>query len=342
MATIAGSQFTATTPAHPLYVGFDVSGNVPPAHLSDFNLEVFVGGVGNAPALDPNYQGLAVLSPSGLQIDLITGAFAVTDNGTGNDTVAADGSNETITGGGAFADQILNGSDNTADGGSGTGLIDVNGTGNTVNADLGGQIVSVNTSGNTVNVGSGNNVINIDGDYTTVSGGSGADTIAAAGNNENISAGSGPELINAFGTGTVLTGGSGNDTLNVFGAGDTIAGGSGLDVLGAFANNVAIFGGTGPSTVVSTGAADTVTAGSGNMFSTASGLSFQFSDNNTVVYDDTVVGFSNGGSDIIQLAAGDTVATSVLVNGGQDTLITLSDNSTILLKGVADLTGIIR
>jgi len=30
--------------------------------------------------------GLAVLSPSGLELNLISGAFAVTDNGTGNDT----------------------------------------------------------------------------------------------------------------------------------------------------------------------------------------------------------------------------------------------------------------
>ena len=36
------------------------------------------------------------------------------------------------------------------------------------------------------------------------------------------------------------------------------------------------------------------------------------------------------------------VAYSALVNGGQDTLITLSDNSTILLKGVTDLTGIVH
>jgi hypothetical protein len=36
------------------------------------------------------------------------------------------------------------------------------------------------------------------------------------------------------------------------------------------------------------------------------------------------------------------VATSSLVNGNNDTLITLSDSSTILLKGVTDITGLIH
>jgi hypothetical protein len=55
------------------------------------------------------------------------------------------------------------------------------------------------------------------------------------------------------------------------------------------------------------------------------------------VYSDTIIGFAQANGDRIHLAAGDTVASSTLVNGGQDTLITLSNSSTILLKGVANL-----
>jgi hypothetical protein len=349
MATIAGSQFNAGDGPTTVNVGFDSNGSLPAPVGSDFNLAIFVGSDANAPSFSTvqglGYQGLAVQAPGGYELDLIGGSFAVTDNGTGGDTLVADGTGETVSGGGAFVNLTLNGSNNTANGGTGPGFIQVNGTGNTVNTGAGPQVVNVNTAGNTVNVDSGNNVISILANNTTVNGGaaaSGADTITATGNGENITAGTGPDLINATGTGTILTGGSGNDTLNVFGNGDTITGGSGTDVLGAYANDVSVMGGSGPSTVYATGVGDTVTAGTGNMTLYATGSNLQFNDNSSAVYNDTVVGFSNSGTDTIKLAGGDTVATSALVNSGQDTLVTLSDHSTILLKGVTDIAGLIN
>jgi hypothetical protein len=60
----------------------------------------------------------------------------------------------------------------------------------------------------------------------------------------------------------------------------------------------------------------------------------------TGVYADTIANFSQPNGDRIQLTT-DTVANALAhsqqVNGGQDTLITLSDNSTILLKGVSSI-----
>jgi len=60
-------------------------------------------------------------------------------------------------------------------------------------------------------------------------------------------------------------------------------------------------------------------------------------------YADTVVGFSQGLGDTIKLTGGDTsayaLAHSTQVNGGADTLITLNDGSTILLKGVSHIDG---
>jgi hypothetical protein len=58
-------------------------------------------------------------------------------------------------------------------------------------------------------------------------------------------------------------------------------------------------------------------------------------------YSDTVVGFDQSAGDAIQLTGTDTsvyaVAHQTPENGGQDTLITLNDGSTILLKGVSHI-----
>src|SRR6185437_14317973 len=103
MATIPGSQFDATAPGQPVNVVVTTTGTgLPPTVPGAFNLEVFVGALTSAPTTPAaGYQGLAVLTSSGLELDLISGAFAVTDNGSGNDTLSAFGSNETISGGGA-------------------------------------------------------------------------------------------------------------------------------------------------------------------------------------------------------------------------------------------------
>ena len=57
-------------------------------------------------------------------------------------------------------------------------------------------------------------------------------------------------------------------------------------------------------------------------------------------FTDTVVGFDQAAGDRIHLTS-DTVANAVAhsaqVNAGADTLITLSDGSTILLKGVTHI-----
>src|SRR6185312_1251011 len=110
MASIAGSQFDATAGATPVNVVETTDGTLPPPTPGVFNLEIWTGPPGTAPSTPaPGYQGLAVLSDGGLQLDLITGAFAVTDNGTGNDTLIAHGDNETISGGAANVTLILDG-----------------------------------------------------------------------------------------------------------------------------------------------------------------------------------------------------------------------------------------
>jgi hypothetical protein len=120
-----------------------------------------------------------------------------------------------------------------------------------------------------------------------------------------------------------------------------VNGGSGIDTIGLYGNNDIANGGSGTGMVVATGVGDTVDAGSGNLLIGAEGANFHFGDASGG-YADTIVGFSQPAGDRIHLTT-DTVtnalANSTLVNGGQDTLITLSDHSTILLKGITNING---
>jgi len=136
-----------------------------------------------------------------------------------------------------------------------------------------------------------------------VIGGSGADMITSTGNYDSVIGGSGPDTITVFGQGDSITGAGGADSITVFGNYDTVAAGSGSDTVSLF--------------------------GSGETFKAGTATN------------DTVVGFSQSSGDTIKLASGDTssyaVAHAAPQNGGTDTLITLNDGSTILLKGVGHI-----
>jgi len=343
MATIPGSQlFDATAsiiafPGGVNVVETSTGTGLPPAIPTDFNLEVYTGNPPNPTTPFSGYQGLAILSGGGHTLELISGTFAVTDDGTsGGNTLIADGANETISGGTNFINLILNGNNEVANGARpGGDFVEVNGTHDTVNGGTGPEAINVNAGGNTVNAGSGADTITASGDGNTIIAGSGPDTITAIGDGDTIAGGTGPELVNLVGNNGSVTAGSGADLINVFGTGDTVTAGSGSDTIGMFADSEQMFGGTGPASIIATGNADTVTAGSGDLSVAAFGPNFQFVDNGAVVYNDTITGFSQPAGDRIHLAAGDTVATLTPENGGTDTLITLSDGSTILLKGVS-------
>ena len=149
MATIPGSAYDATAPGFAVNVVETTDGTVPAPVAGQFNLEVFVGFLANAPAV--GYQGVAVLGPSGLELDLISGAFAVTDNGSGNDTLSAFGDNETIIGGAANVSLNLFGNNDVAIGG-------------------GQDTISVVGNGDTV-IGNGDDLINVFGPGDFVTGG---------------------------------------------------------------------------------------------------------------------------------------------------------------------------
>src|SRR5262249_46600560 len=129
----------------------------------------------------------------------------------------------------------------------------------------------------------------------------------------------------------------------VFANSDTVNGGSGADLINVFGSSSQINQGTGSDTINVIGNADTVTAGSSA--GTNQGTVNFLGSNMTVAdggnpFTDTVFGFDQATGDRIHLTT-DTVANAVAhstqVNGGADTLVTLSDGSTILLKGVTHI-----
>ncbi len=280
MATIPGSHYVATAPGQPVNVVETMTGmGLPPPMPGAFNLEVFVGGAASSNVV-LGYQGLAVLSPSGNQLDLVAGGFAVTDNGSGNDTIDARGVRETIVGGASGGTLNLFGSLEEAHGGSGPDTINV----------FGGSDLVIG--------GSGSDTINVFASTSTLPGGSGGDVITG---------GSGTDLINVFGSSSHINQGTGSDTINVFGSSDTVTAGV---AVGANQGTVNVFG------------SGTTLADGGNKFA------------------DTVVGFDQSAGDRIHLTTdtvADAVAHSTQVHGGADTMITLSDGSTILLKGVSHI-----
>jgi hypothetical protein len=269
MATIPGSQFIASAPGMPVNVQETTTGTgLPTPTAGDFNLEVYVGSLANVPALAPGYQGLAVLTSGGLELDLISGAYAVTDNGTGLDSISAYGDNQTVSGGAAN--------------------------------------VTLNVYG-----------------YGDVATGGGQDTIGAFGDFETVTGG-GNDLITDNGNFDQINDGGGADTITVTGSFDAINL-SGTDTVGFLG-----------------GSYDTVTAGAqpgtnADLINLSAGTNnFTFADGSNI-YADTVVGFDQATGDRIHLTTdtvSDALANSTQVNSGQDTLITLSDHSTILLKGV--------
>src|SRR5665213_1924932 len=270
MATIPGGQFRLTAHETVNAVETRTGTGLQGAVGGYFNVEVFVGLAANAPTTAAHgFNGLAVLSPSGHELDLVSGKFAATDNGGGHDTISAFGSGETVSGGAALDTMNLYGAHDT------------------------------------VNGGSGNDTINVYGAHDTVNGGSGQDTIDVYGAHDTVNGGSGADTINVYGAHDGVVIGTGHDTVNVAGSHDTVSAGNGGGSLISF-------------------------GGSHETFADAASS-----------YADTVVGFNQSAGDRIQLAGTDTVAHALAdsrqVNGGHDTLITLNDGSSILLKGISSI-----
>jgi Ca2+-binding RTX toxin-like protein len=202
MATIPGSHFGAFGSGQAMNVVETIQGQVSQFGPGALNLDILIGAKLNSPA----NPGATLMSPSGLKLDLVRGAFAVTDHGAGNNTLSGQG-NETIPGTG------------------GNGTINVSNY-ETVRGGMGADTISVNGQGD------------------SVTGGSGPDTISVFGSYDTVGGGSGPLTIGVNGQGDSVTGSAGADTISVFGDYDTIAGGAGADTISASGHGDSIFAGT--------------------------------------------------------------------------------------------------
>jgi len=163
----------------------------------------------------------------------------------------------------------------------------------------------------------------------------------------------GIELYLTAGAYAITDPASGSDTLDAYGATGTINAFGNFDTIGgsfaaihattinAIGDENALITANGNDTINLVGSGDTVTAGAATS-NTTSQVNFLAGGNETLVltYTDTVVGFDQAADDTIMPSINsgvtDTVVSSSLTNSGTDTLISLHEGSTILLKGVTN------
>jgi Ca2+-binding RTX toxin-like protein len=294
------------------------------------------------------YGDHATINGVGNDLIQLFGDYESVDGGTGNDTILvySDSRHDTINAG-SGADLIeVTGRQDYVDGNGGNDTILVlSGAANdTIEAGGGHNTVIVDSSGNTVIGGGGNNTVDLNAAKDAYSGGSGGYTIEVGADQDTATGGSGTGAIIATGNRDVLSAGTGGaDTIDSTGNNNTIAGGM---VPSAAGGQITSFGdddliNLGRSgTVLVGGSADTINAGaspSGDFDTITLAYGSQELADNGQVFVDTVVGFDQAAGDRIHLAPHDHVSWTTAVNGGHDTLITLSDASTILLKGVTQV-----
>ncbi|MGC2523774.1 MAG: hypothetical protein WA417_14240, partial [Stellaceae bacterium] len=100
MASIPGGQFTFAAAHQAVNLVVTASGaSLPPPIPGDFNLEVITSPFGTSYPLPPGYQGVALLSEGGHDLNILRGSYGVTVAGNGADTVQGGAGNDTIIGG---------------------------------------------------------------------------------------------------------------------------------------------------------------------------------------------------------------------------------------------------
>jgi Ca2+-binding RTX toxin-like protein len=184
-------------------------------------------------------------------------------------------------------------------------------------------------------------LIGVIGSNDDLSGGSvGNDTMWSIGDTVSLTDTTNNNLFGVIGNNDTLNGGPSGDTLWAIGNNEVVNGGpSGGDLIGVIGDNNSVSGGAGNDTAYSSGNNDTVGSGLGKTDIALGGSNNTFADNSAGTYQDTIVGFDQSAGDTIKLSGTDTASYAVAhqQNSGGNTLVTLNDGSTILLKGVGSL-----
>jgi Ca2+-binding RTX toxin-like protein len=201
-------------------------------------------------------------------------------------------------------------------------------------------------SGNNLNISGDSGfpaLIGVIGSTDDLSGGSvGNDTMWSIGDTVSLTDTTSNNLFGVIGNNDTLSAGPSGDTVWAIGNNEVVNGGpSGGDLIGAIGNNNLLSGGTGNDTVYSSGNNDTIGSGLGKTDIAIGGSSNTFADNGAGTYQDTVAGFDNSAGDTIKLSGSDTASYAVAhaMSSGGDTLVTLNDGSTILLKGIGSVSS---
>ena len=219
-------------------------------------------------------------------------------------------------------------------------------------APLPGTFVNVSPNGNdtlttgadaTVTLGNGNDTVTA-GAHSTLRLGNGNDKVTAGdgssinlgngndlvftGANSAVTAGNGNHTVTA-GAGSTIRLGNGNHTVTA-GDGSSISLGNGNDIVYAGANSSIMFG-NGNNTVFA-GANDTITLGKGNDL-----VAFGVNPSPLAIGNEVVNGFAKGDTLEFnhQLVANFSTLMSDARQLGGDTVITIDQNDSVTLKGVA-------
>ena len=261
--------------------------------------------------------------PSGTFLTYDAGSNSIVLNSTGGTTVINLNIDDTVTAGGAAA-QI----------GAATGDDITLGSGaDTVNALAGNDTVTLGSGDATVYGAAGDTLGSASGIFAAFLAGAapivltstGGNTVLNIGGGDTIAAGTTVEAILANGPADAISLGAGNDTVNIGAGNDSLALGTGT---------ATVFGGAGDT--ITTGA-----AGSANINFIAGHSGGEFlgpgsGSGSTQV--DTVTNFNQAAGDrILESGAAATTTMQTAQSSGGNTVITLSDGSTVTLVGVASI-----
>jgi Ca2+-binding RTX toxin-like protein len=238
--------------------------------------------------------------------------------GGGNDTVVADGSG-TVSGG--TGPNIV-----FSDSPGGENVINSYGDADTIVAGQGAVTVNAHGADPLVYGGSGQLVY--------MGGAPGSPTVAGGTGRETLYAGPGQDLTYLDGSNTatganILAAGAGNETLDASGAQhgvDLAAGCGSVDLIGSHGNDV-FFGGSGAATMTGGGGSDAFVFGNTAGHTGGTDIITDFGGTDNFV----LVGYG--------AAAAQTALNAATVAGG-NTMVKLSDNTTITFLGVSNPAGI--
>jgi Ca2+-binding RTX toxin-like protein len=347
-ASGSGGVFLVTTPtATTVFVDgadqyIDVTANGPVSLQGGAAGGYFLAGSGLAGAArNVTYTNI---TPTGTATDniAITGGNNLIQTatfGTGNYNVATGNGNDTVN--------ILLGN-STINAATGNNVINL-GSGNNLITSVGYDTITGSS------VGGGSDTVNVTSGQTSINSGTSSFLVNDSSPNPlNVTLGFGVDTVNVSGAGaatikgiattTQATSGtvqgtdtSTGDSLTVSGGAATVTAGASNDTIKALSGNNLLLAGTGNDTLVAGAGADTLGGAIGGNASallvsgTGSGTTFQFAFGKSGGAD-TITGFKS--TDILSFTGYGSAPQSTAIKVGTNTILTLSDSTTITLVGV--------